>query len=114
MDKNKKIIIIFAAVIVLLVIVVTVIFFFSGKKASLNQPTTNPANTTQPTLPEPKFLDDTAKAKLGLPLSLKAQILQQDARGQVTVYKVIKTNQDIVADPSALGSLSPLLRSAAK
>jgi hypothetical protein len=107
MDRNKKIIVIASGLLILILVILLILLKSNLKKASVNQA----AGTSDPTqaanLPTPQFLNAAEKASLGLPDATKAQIIQQDANGNVIVYKIIQTDQDIVADPTAIRPLSP-------
>ena len=58
-------------------------------------------------MPIPEFLSAAEKEKLKILPNFKIQSLGRDASGQVTVYKVIKTDSDIILDPSKITPINP-------
>ena len=110
MFKNKKLVII--SIIAAIIIIGGLIFWLVSKNIH-NNSAPKQANPNSSALPAPQFLNNAEKLQLGLPPETRVQSLKQDASGAVTVYKIIKTDQDIVADPSKIGSISPRQESAA-
>lgn len=108
MTKNKKLLIILALVLVVILLVIS-LWLIKNKKtpSAING---LPTNNTQ-NLPAPKFLSDEEKINRGLAPEQKIQIIEQ---GKNEVYKVIKSDTDIVSDPAAVGSISPRQQSAIK
>ena len=54
-----------------------------------------------------EFMTDGDKKALGLPLGTRAQVISREADGEISVYKIIRNDSDIVADPSRLAPISP-------
>jgi hypothetical protein len=100
---NRRSLVIIAA-LVLMIIIGLVVWLVSRPETSL--PAVESPTGGQ-SLPAPEFLDDAAKLDIGLPPETNVQVLRRGAAGQVTVYKVIKSEADIVVDPSQIGPLSP-------
>lgn len=107
MLKNKKLIII---LIIAAIIIIGGLTFWLVKKGFNKNGAVNQANTNSSA---PQFLNDTEKLKLGLAPEQRIQSLKRGANGEVTVYKVIKSDADVVLDPASIGSLSPRQKSAA-
>ncbi|MFA6994885.1 MAG: hypothetical protein WC249_00535 [Patescibacteria group bacterium] len=106
MFKDKKIVIGAIIILVLVLLVIIGLTWRSKNKASV--PVENPlTNTTAGKLPEPEFLSVAEKNKLNISPDLKIQALGRNASGSVTVYKIIKTDSDVILDPSKIGSISP-------
>lgn len=99
---SKRSLIIIAAFILMIIIALS-IWLISRPKTSL--PAVSPTSGQNPVVPE--FLDDAAKLNIGLPAETKVQVLRRGDSGQVTVYKVIKSEADIVSDPAQIGPISP-------
>lgn len=66
-------------------------------------------NFTASSTPTPEFLSAEEKDKFGLPADVRAQSLSKDADGNILVYKIIYSDADIIADPSAVAPISPRL-----
>ena len=62
----------------------------------------------------PQFMTAAEKAELKVDDGLKAQVLNRDASGTPTVYKLINNDADIVMDPSGVAPISPRELKAAK
>lgn len=105
--NNKKIIILSAALIIA-VVAGTAVWFWLGKG-------TSPAQPSRPggSLHAPEFMTEAEKQQFQLAPSSRVQVISRDGEGQVSVYKVIRSEADIVADPSQLPALSPRLQEAA-
>jgi len=97
MLNNKKNIII--AGLVVLILITTLILVF--KKNWNNQ------RGAKVNLPAPEFLTTQEKIDFKLDDNVKAQVLSREASGTPAVYKLIKTDTDIIADPSKIGPISP-------
>lgn len=99
LDK-KKIIIIASSVLALLLIIFLIIFL-TKKNGNVSD-----NNTDVPKSFTPDFLNVAEKTKLGIPVEAKIQAMTRDQQGEVTVYKVIKNDSEIV-DPSQVKPASP-------
>lgn len=99
LDK-KKIIIIASAVFILLVITALVIFLIKKNGENANRGNNISAVFT------PDFLNVQEKDKLGISADIKIQAMTRDQAGEVTIYKIIKNDSDIV-NPAEVGSISP-------
>lgn len=98
MFNNKKNLIIFGAVGLILIVAI-ILTIISRQKINSAKPANN--------LPAPEFLTAQEKAHFKLDNNVKAQVLNRDASGTPTVYKLINTDYDIIADPSKVGPISP-------
>jgi len=102
--KEKRKIIIAAGAFLFILLIGLIIFFSLRDKNKLNQePNSNPQNN----LPAPEFLNVAEKDKFGLPADAKVQSLNKDEAGNILVYKIIYSDNDIIADPSAVAPISP-------
>lgn len=111
MLKNKKNIII-AGLAAIILIAALVLALMNWRSAEIAKQAKNlPTNTI---LSAPEFLTTQEKAYLNLGDSVKAQVLSRNADGAPAVYKVIKTDADIIPDPSKIEPISPRLVEAAK
>ena len=97
--NKKKIIIIAAASLALILIIVSVIFIYQKNKA-------NQANNKNEQVFTPDFLSTAEKAKLNIPADAKIQAVTRDSKGEVNVYRIIKSDADVV-DPAKIGPISP-------
>jgi hypothetical protein len=98
--KDKKIFAIIAALAALALIIVLAFIIFPAKK---NVP--SPVATTAY---QPDFLNAEEKQALGLPAETKVQVF--DGRDGAMVYKIIRSDSEIVTDPSQVGPISPRQR----
>ena len=96
--NKKKIIIIAAASLALILIIISVIFIYQRNKA-------NQANKNEQVF-TPDFLSTAEKAKLNIPADAKIQAVTRDSKGEVNVYRIIKSDADVV-DPAKIGPISP-------
>lgn len=106
MFKDKKIMIGAIIILALILLIIIGLIWRSRNKApvTIENPLTN---ITVGNLPAPEFLSVAEKNKLNISPDLKIQALGRNASGSVTVYKIIKTDGDIILDPSKIGSISP-------
>jgi predicted permease len=98
LDK-KKIIIIASSFLALLLIIFLIIFLVKKNGTKSNNNTNVPKSFT------PNFLTVAEKTKLGIPVDAKIEAITRDQKGEVTVYKVIKNDSDIV-DPAQVKPIS--------
>ena len=101
LDK-KKIIIIASSVLALLLIIFLIVFL-TKKNGSISN---NNNNVDAQKSFTPDFLNVEEKTKLGIPVDAKIQAMMRDQQGEVTVYKVIKDDSEIV-DPTQVKPASP-------
>jgi len=97
--KKKTIIILIAALVLVVVLVIVGVSYLSKRPAA------EPTVSTGATL-TPKFLNDAEVTGLGLPSGTKVQALERGPAGEVMIYKVIRSDKDIV-DPARVGPISP-------
>lgn len=100
--NNKKNLIIIGFVVLILVIALIL--------AITNRQKTEKEQAGIPTAGEttgPQFMTSAEKADLRVSDDIKAQVLNRDASGTPTVYKIIKTDSDVVTDVSKIESISP-------
>ena len=57
-----------------------------------------------------EFMTTQEKASFELPEDSRVQVISRDGGGQISVYKIIKSEEDIVPDPSQLAPISPSVR----
>jgi flagellar basal body-associated protein FliL len=101
MTKNQKIIIIIVVLLVLLAALAALVFRAPQPAA--------PSASGQPSAAAtsgPQFMSQADQAQFGIATSAPVQIFR-DASGQNVVYKIIRQDSDVVADPAALGPVSP-------
>lgn len=96
--KKKNIYIIIAAGVGLVIIIALAFIIFPAKK---DGPLPGATSTYQP-----EFLNAGEKQTFGLPTDAKVQAFR-DARGNVTIYKIIRNDSEIVTDPAKVGPISP-------
>lgn len=101
---DKKKIIIIASSVLALLLIIFLIMFLVKKNGTVSNNTDN--NTDVPKSFTPDFLNVAEKTKLGIPVDAKIQAMMRDQQGEVTVYKIIKNDSDIV-DPSQVMPISP-------
>jgi len=102
--KNKKLI--FIIVGVLLVVLIIVFSVWLGRTKNLSGAISEKnLKTVNKNLPTPEFLTEEEKARFGLPANTKAQSFR-DSSGNL-IYKIIKSDSDIIFDPSAVKPISP-------
>lgn len=111
MLKNKKNIIIAGLAVVILIAALILALANRRPAETSNQTKDQPANNA-PSAPE--FLTSQEKAYLNLSDSVRAQVLGRNANGEPAVYKVIKTDADIILDPTKIEPISPRLVEAAQ
>jgi len=93
MDK-KKIIIISVSVLILLLIISLVVFKKKNDSTIIDVNSGLVGKITEKTAPS--FLTSAEKAKLKIPDNRKIQAITRDRNGEVTVYKIINKDSDIV------------------
>lgn len=104
MKKAYQIIII---IVVLVLLVVSLVYWLWPKPEITNNA---PGNlSADGSLRSPEFMTDSDKELFGLSSNIKAQIISREEDGGISVYKIIRNDNDIVADPSQLPSISPRL-----
>lgn len=101
LSGNKKNIIIFGF-IALVLVAALVLAIVNRQKSGTGSAGTQVTGETGP-----QFMTDAEKAELRVDAGLKAQVLNRDASGTPTVYKLINNDADIVMDPSGIAPLSP-------
>ncbi|MFA6194655.1 MAG: hypothetical protein WC719_02835 [Patescibacteria group bacterium] len=111
MLKNKKNIII-AGAAALILITALVLALVNRRQTGTNNQNIGGTETTPVSGPE--FLTTQEKAYLNLGDNVRAQVLSRNASGAPAVYKVIKTDADIISDISKIEPISPRLVEAAK
>jgi len=58
-------------------------------------------------LAAPEFMNAQEKKQFQVPSELKAQIINRNEAGGITVYKIVNTDTDVILDPDNVPSLSP-------
>lgn len=101
MWNNKKNLIIIGFIALILIAALVLAIVNRQKSGGGN------VNMQAPGETGPQFMTATEKDELRVDAGLKAQILNRDASGTPTVYKVINNDADIVMDPSTIAPLSP-------
>lgn len=93
-------------ILVILVIVVGgLIYWFWPKTDSFYQAPSNVA--TNGSLQAPEFMSDSEKKVFGLPSETKVQVISREKDGEISVYKIIRSDSDVVSNPSLLPPISP-------
>lgn len=98
--NKKKIIIIASSVLALLLIIWLVVFLIKKNGNTIN------SNLNSSKAFTPDFLTAQEKDNLKIPADMRIQAMARDQAGDVTVYKIIKNDSDIV-DPSQVAPISP-------
>lgn len=98
--NKKKIIIIISAIIVLLLITLAIMFLVKKNESETNIKSGSTDKFT------PDMLNVEEKTRLGIPTEMKIQAMMRDEKGTVTIYKIIKTDSDII-DPKKVESINP-------
>lgn len=101
MKLDKKKIIIIASSVLALLLIIFLIMFLARKSGNVSNNNTNVSTSFTP-----DFLNVEEKTKLGIPVEAKIQAMMRDQQGEVTVYKVIKDDSEIV-DPAQVKQTSP-------
>ena len=104
--KDKKNLIIAGVVAIILVTALILVLVDRNQ----GDKTTSP----EAALPAPEFLSAEEKAGFKLSDNVKAQVLGRDASGTPTIYRLINADEDIITDPSQIGSISPRQSQVAK
>lgn len=105
--KNKKILIISLAVFLLILLVLLVVLVKLKKSPIISNGTDGSNANLSATPYKPEFLSQEEKAKWQIPTDLKIQVLTKGDKGEPTVYKIIKTDSDIVTDLTQVKTISP-------
>lgn len=105
--SDKKIIkLIIIGLVVLAAIVVALVVWLPDRGGSLN-------GTPESTYPEPEFLSSEEQTTLvnegilDVSDDTKVQVLSRDENGAPLVFKIINSNDDIIANPSDIAPISP-------
>jgi len=102
MDK-KKIIIISLAALILILIISLVVFKKNNDSVKDNDNRETAGLVTENFVPD--FLTTAEKSKLGISDDKQIQAVTRDQSGEVTVYKIINNEADIV-DPAQIKPIS--------
>ncbi len=109
--KDKKLLIISGFILFTVILVIGLAFLWRQRLESLKSKNLNPQDAVTSVhkrqLLPPSFLTITEKKKLRISPNIKAQVLKRDSQGAVMVYKIIKSKQDIIYNPSGIKSLFP-------
>ena len=97
--NKKKIIIISAISLILISIILLVVFRKKTDSTIIDVNSGLVGKTTEKNVPS--FLTSAEKAKLKIPDDKKIQAITRDENGEVTVYKIINKDSDVV-DPSQI------------
>ncbi len=100
MTKKNIILIAVGAVIIIFAFILTLINWKTPGSDNIN-------SGGKKDLPKPEFLTPAEKAQFKLSDNIKAQVLNRDASGTPTVYKLINNDYDVVADPANVAPISP-------
>jgi len=97
MNKNK--IILLSVILVIILAVLFWLFIRMNDRAKINQPATQSFRVEYMTVEE--------KAAKNMDPNTKAQVLQRDSGNNVTIYKVIRKDSDVITDLSQLEAPRP-------
>lgn len=101
--KNKLIFILISLAIVALVIIGWLIW----RRVSGQATNTPNEVVSSGSLHRPEFMTAQEKAKFELADDSRVQVISRDEEGQISVYKIIKSEEEVVLDPSQLPPISP-------
>lgn len=87
MSKKK---IILLVILLLIVILLFWLFFKTNKKIETNQSSARPFKV--------EYMTSEEKAVKNLDSNTRAQVIQRDSGNNVTIYKVIRKDSDVVTD----------------
>jgi len=100
MNKKNKRIIIIVVLSLLLLTIIALLIRLKNDSAVFNEPTEVVSSGAA------QFLSEQEKLDMGINTEDPVQIFR-DASGDNIVYKIIKTDSDIVADPSSVMPINP-------
>lgn len=104
MQPKKTYLIVFGFIILLIIVFLFLYLRQTKITAELLNKDNNNSNRNLPSL---EFLTDSEKAEFSLPADAKAQILGRDESGAVSVYKIIRSEADLVDTSLEVESISP-------
>lgn len=106
--KNKKLLILsVVGVVILFVFMALIISQFNSNKSTKPSPDPLVDNNGEQAAPfEPEFLTPEEKQSFNIPADFKAQAIKRGDNGEVMVYKLIRSDSDVV-DPAKIGPISP-------
>ncbi len=108
---NKKLIIIIGLILFLILLIIGIIIFWRVRlRALAPRPTSQSSKVSRSISSAPSFLTVVQKQKLGISTQLKVQALKRNARGQLMVYRIIKSNSDIIYNPSKIAPILPVTK----
>ena len=83
---SRKNLINLSLLLILLLLLVFIFWNLMSKKTVVENPNNTPINNSQPTL-----MTTSEKQELGIPDNLSVEILNRNKDGQITTYKLIKS-----------------------
>lgn len=92
---------------IILLIVVFIFLYSRQTKITAELLNNNNENNNNRNLPTMEFLTDSEKTEFNLPMDAKAQVLGRDEAGAVSVYKIIRSDADLVDMNREVEPLSP-------
>jgi len=98
-NKKIKVMILALGTIIIIFLVLWLIFSKNNK--------VDPSSQTRGSLNYTEFMTVQEKADFELSSDSQVQVISRDDQGRVSVYKLIRSEEDIVPDPSKLPPLSP-------
>lgn len=103
--KNKKIWLLISLLLVLLLVVFLVFrLFFLDKSPGISNEDQN--NAGAPTF-KVEFLNQEEKTRMGISPDLKIQAIKRGPKGELLVYRIIRSEADVVTDLSQVKPISP-------
>jgi hypothetical protein len=110
MNNKNKILLISLLSIVAIILIVFLFFLMRSKSAH----TSSTQKISSSGAPTPIFMTDQEKAEFHVPSSVKAQVVSRDTSGDISVYKIIRSDADIVIDPNKVTPISPRQNNSSK
>ncbi len=111
-DKQLAILLVISF-LVLLTLVLAV--YYQTKSKKINSPALNDVGAEQnlvndktEVLDHPEFMEDSEKESFSVSKDLKIQIIKRGADGKTEVYKIIKDDSEIIADPREIKAIQPI------
>jgi hypothetical protein len=112
---NDKQLAILLAISFLVLLILVLAVYYQSKSKKINNPALNDFGVEQnlindktEVLDHPEFMEDSEKESFSVSKDLKIQIIKRGADGKTEVYKIIKDDSEIIADPREIKAIQPI------